>query len=64
MPQAPNRETDALRMLRAILGICDMANPQSPHFADSADECLRELLLFEPEIREVVARHFPAINGA
>lgn len=47
---------DMLRLIKAVLGVCDMSNPAHDDFADSAADCLQELLLHEPEMREIVAR--------
>lgn len=54
--QHTSTEADMLRLLNAVLGVCDMANPDSAYFADSAVDCLQELLLHEAEIRAVAAK--------
>lgn len=48
------KQPDMLRLLRAVLGVCDMSNPDHEAFADSAADCLQELLLHEAEIRQIV----------
>lgn len=43
-------------VLTAIVGVIDMSDPSHPTFADSAADCLDELLRHEADIRALVAR--------
>jgi hypothetical protein len=45
-----------LDVLTAIVGVIDMSNPHHPTFADSAADCLDELLRHEADIRALAAR--------
>ncbi|WP_199183719.1 hypothetical protein [Novosphingobium sp. HII-3] len=45
-----------LTVLTAIAGVIDMSNPDHPTFADSAADCLDELLRHEADIRALIAR--------
>jgi len=42
--------------LQAIVGVIDMSDPDHPSFADSAADCLDELLRHDADIRALLAR--------
>ncbi|MGE4404400.1 hypothetical protein [Pseudomonas sp.] len=43
-------------VLQAVLGVIDMSNPEHETFADSAADCLDELLRHEADLRALLAR--------
>lgn len=45
-----------LDVLKALVGFIDMSDPEHPSFADSAADCLDELLRHEADIRALLAR--------
>lgn len=55
-PSRVNPAPSILDVLTAIVGIIDMSNPDHPTFADSAADCLDELLRHEADIRALVDR--------
>jgi hypothetical protein len=44
-----------LRLLRSVMDVIDMSDPEHPAFADSAADCLDELLRHEAALRALLA---------
>lgn len=45
-----------IETLQAIVGVIDMSDPEHPSFADSAADCLDELLRHDADIRALLVR--------
>ncbi|WP_103727508.1 hypothetical protein [Novosphingobium sp. HII-3] len=59
MENQPQQERPApciVDVLQAIVGVIDMSNPDHESFADSAADCLDELLRHEEDVRALLAR--------
>jgi hypothetical protein len=48
-----------LRLVRQIVHVLDMSDPDHPAFADSAADCLDELLRHEAPLRALIAELLP-----
>lgn len=57
MPLAPSPicASNIASVLRAVVGVIDMSDPEHPNFADSAADCLDELLRHNDQIRALLA---------
>lgn len=63
VPAVSNMETTRtdrapciIETLQAIVGVLDMSDPNHPSFADSAADCLDELLRHDADVRALLAR--------
>ena len=55
LPLAIPVENDpATLLIRDVLAVCDMSDPENENFADSAADCLDALLQLEPAMRALV----------